>query len=302
MSTIVREQSSTAIFELSEKLMPNFEKFRKPKVYRLCGVFERKPDRQNQSEQTGDFVRPINPTYTLDSSATVFDQFEKDPLKRHKIIRNVVGVNQKTGDRNQMHFEDIVERPEFVGGILVVQPHEHGKFLFMECHPKNKSNKYRDQSKEPVFEAVEEAEALSVLDMLEKETMETDARSIALNATSDNRRAMAEAMKIEDWTSLSDKDLLLKLFERAKQHPKEFIMQSFNDEAKAKVQIRDAKKLEIVECFVSNRTWRFTDGEKESIVEYKEGEVPDDALFKFLTSTKGRSAYERMIKTMKSYL
>lgn len=304
-ATIARSESSKATFNLSQKLLPDVDKFAKgkrPKIYRLVGIHDRPIDKLNYSFGTEEHVKPINPSYILDTNETVFDQFEEDPHKMNKIIRNVVGVSQKTDKEGKPYSEERVESVEFIGGYKIVMPHEIGTFLYMECHPRNKSNKYRDVNRTPVFESVEEEEVLSVLDKLERETMKGDAYGIITKAGGSGRRAIAEAMKIQNWESKDLETLTMELYEQADKDPKTFIMNSFSDESKAKVQIRDARKLEIIECFATNKMWRFTDDDKEEICEYKEDDIPEEALHKFLISTKGRKSYEKMIEKTRRLL
>lgn len=302
MSAIQTETNiNPSTYRLSQKMMPDTKKLKKPKMYRLCKVSEAKTDRYAVSESTGMPVVPMNPMYALDSVAYVFDEYESDPFVRNKIIRNVVGSKVETQNGKPVVTEELAP-VIFENGIFMVLPNKVETYVFMERHPLNKSNKYRDTSKQPLFEAVEEAEAVALLSEFERITFMADASQIIRDAKFDDKRAMAKATGVSGWESMDAKELVISLTKKAEQDPRDFIMKSFDEESKCRVQLSDAKILGLIECFPENKTWRFTDEGKETICEYKEGDVPEEALFKFLVSNKGAEKYKALATKIKDLI
>lgn len=90
----------------------------------------------------------------MPGSYMLYDKFEPDPLKKNKLMRNLgrpsISRDKTTG--KEVIDEQIVDI-EFIAGVVKVDiDKDFRKYVFMELHPLNRTNRHRSNDNAPYFE------------------------------------------------------------------------------------------------------------------------------------------------------
>lgn len=150
---VVREDGSTprrrraVSLGLSDLILPPFTKGVIAR-YRLINRGRIDPSTKEEPVANDAFFPG---TYVL------FDKFEADPLRRQKLMKNLgredIVLNQETQKEERRYTIDPIE---FINGVLDVNIEKNYRlYVFMELHPMNKSNKFRDNSNTVEFERID---------------------------------------------------------------------------------------------------------------------------------------------------
>lgn len=130
---------------LSDMVLPPYTK-NQVAIYRIIGTEEINP-------ATGLKVDPVD---TLIPGSYIFhDPFEKDPLKKDKYMKNVIGTESYVEDGEAKVRQTIDDIVFLRGWLQVPVKDKYGLYIFMELHPNNKSNRYRASNAPMVFERVD---------------------------------------------------------------------------------------------------------------------------------------------------
>lgn len=130
---------------LSDLIMPPYTKGRVA-IYRICGA-------ESINPATGLPVEPVD--IMIPGRYILHDRFEKDPLKRDKVMKNVVGTETVVENGEEVQKE-VIEGVIFERGWLQVPiESEFNLYVFIELHSNNKSNKFRPKNAPQIFERVD---------------------------------------------------------------------------------------------------------------------------------------------------
>jgi hypothetical protein len=290
--------------QLSKKL--TVRPIKKARMYKLCRTGQ--VDTGTTNEATNQPIAMFNPTAFFEGIETIYDIGEDDPRKANKIIENVVGFKTETKDGITRSIKRI-SAIEFNNGVFMVQPKDYNTLVFMERSSNNKNNPFRDTSKSPVWEAMEEEKSNELL--LADEEMKSDSIYIAKNMGLQEARAYAQKLGMPGLERASATEIKLFLINKAKENPKDFIIESGDVKAMIKLHISDAKAFGIIVFNASKNVWeqvypepKFS-GEKriapKKIVAVKAGEIPEDVLFDFfIQAGKQNPEYIEMTKALQN--
>lgn len=292
------------INQLSLKL--TVRPIKKPRMYKLCRSGQ--IDTGTINEVTNAPAAMMNPVAFFEGIETIFDPGEEDPRKANKVIENVTGFRTETKDGITVSRKK-VESIQFNNGIFVVWPKDYNTLVFMERSTNNKNNPYRNKSKAPVWEAVEEEKTNELL--LAEEEIRIDAVHIAKGLPSQEARAYAQKLNMPGLEKATPTDIKLFLIGKAKENPKEFINESGDIKALIRLQISDAKSYGIIRFNADKSIWeqnapdpKIPTGKKtasKKIVAVKPGEVPEDVLFEFfLEGGKQKPEYVSMLEALQN--
>jgi hypothetical protein len=132
---------------LSELIIPPITKNVRA-VYKLLSSGRPDPATK-QLPEPKDAIYPA--TYTLD------DRFEPDPIRRSKLMQNLGRMRVEFDEQLQKErrMYDKVEI-EFIADLKIVDvSRNYREYVFMELHPLNASNKFRDRSIQAEFERID---------------------------------------------------------------------------------------------------------------------------------------------------
>lgn len=247
-----------------------------------------------------------------------------DPYTKKRVrLRNIVG--EKAVERNgDIRMDPEVKRVQFDhNSVITLGSDDPGTYLFMERHPRNRDNPFRDKDKTPTFYRMN-SKKKAIQDM-EHNYILADALNHVVNS---DKIELIAIWKNLDPTSKkrinpegSYESIKRDTFDLAKEKPAVVMKASSNREAKAKLQIMDAEYYNVI-MFTENeedhlipRRWMFVDGE-EDICEVSLTDNKIDGLMKYMFSLGideqkmkaeerdqkrkiGISAYQKMAERLK---
>lgn len=255
-------------------------------VYKLCDADL--VDRARVDEGTG---KPRNnqPRRNMKGEITILDPVTKKKIK----LRNIVEYKQV--ERGGMLVDDpVVKRVQFDhNSILTIGADDQGTYVFMERHPYNRDNPWRDKTREkPTFYRVN-AKKKAIQEM-EHNYILADA---LMHVSQADKVELTLIWKNLDPTSRKDinpegtfEQFKRDTFELTKRKPEIVMKASSNKRMKAKLQIMDAEYYNIINFLDvdeenpgMNRRWIFVETE-EDICEVAITDNKFDGLLNFMFS------------------
>lgn len=92
----------------------------------------------------------------MPGSYMLYDKYEPDPLKSNKLMTLLGRPKLGRNEKNEQKIEDTVLDVEFTAGMKSVNvDSEYRLYIWMELHPLNKTNRFRDHSQTPYFERID---------------------------------------------------------------------------------------------------------------------------------------------------
>lgn len=275
-------------------------------TYKLCDVDLK--DLSHIDEASG---KPKNcaPRRSMLPKATITDPF----TKRRVIIQNITGTEIKMGPDDLPREVPKIERLNFprTGALTVTYEHP-GTYSFLERHPRNRDNPFRDKSKLPLFYRVN-AKRKAITEM-ENIYLKSDALEWVKKADLTELKAIYQKLDptSQGMIGTSEFEVMRRdMFSFADRFPPLLLKASNNKEAKMKIQIMDAEFFNIIAFFDidemgvnRNRVWMFTGG-MGTICEIEINENKYDALAAYFVkkdNAEGKAAYRTMIETLKKIL
>lgn len=260
-------------------------------------------DRARVEEKTGKFQKN-NPRRSLIGTRKIYDPI----AKKQVTIQNVVSERLETmPDRTQKPVP-VVERVKIpTGGIISVTYDQIGTYQFMERHPDNRDNPFRDKSKAPTFYRVNPIKA--AIKQIEKDYVLTDALVHVREADEIELKSIYEGldksskMKVD---TTSFQTLKKGIFELAKTDPIMIMRKSKNVDVKIKIQIMEAEHLNVIifedgdSDVKSDRGWYWLDDKMTKIVDVDLTENKFDALVAHFN--KDTKTYQKMALKLKEIL
>jgi hypothetical protein len=269
---------------LSSQMLPPITK-RKVARYEVIGTNQVDP-------LTGEYI--IAPPCIIPGTFTIYDPFDQDVLKRHKLLKNVTRTELVLRDGKQV-VEEYVEDITLENGWKdVAIEKNYLQYVLLELHPLNASNKWRSSSGQ--------AAAFRRVDIDRRAWAETQAgMDLAFEAESvvvalrkpDEIIEYAHAAGIPTaGRNLDGQDSVkYDLRKFARKHPRDFFKLNKSNESAIKIAVIDAIQIGLIDYEVDKRAWFFsTDGER--IGSHLPGEEPTEALIKLFKKEDYRKHYE----------
>lgn len=282
-----RREQTIFLQGLSSEMLPPITK-RKIATYELVGKDEKDPLTGSPND--------IKPPMIIPASIMVYDPFERDPLKRHKTIKNVIGVENRLIGGVMVPHETIADI-FFDNGFKTVHiEREYLTYVILELHPLNETSRFRNKTGDKAaFRRVDvdrrkwlngttgqnlsfEAERM-VVDMIKKEDI-IDYATAARIPTA-GRMISGES----DGGGIKQD---LRVF--ARQNPREFLQLNKNNKMSIRISVMDAIELGLIEYSPDTKRWVFvTDG--ETIGTVLAGQEPTDSLISMFSKEEYKIPY-----------
>lgn len=259
---------------LSDELLPRTNKL--TAVYRLVSLGGIDP-------VTNEEIIP--PPVIIPSTYTLYDKFEKDKNRQHKVMKSISGIDHRMGKDGNMERIDIFKDIEFYGGYLMLNTKtQYNTFLFVELHPLNGSNRFRDGSKEILFERVDKIVKNTAIRMAEAD--------LAYDAEGTIRKMLPN--KVKEYSidlglpvkDIRSDDIKLNLRIWARENPREFLTSHPDSKIKATLSVLDAMSLGLLEYDRDGRKFSIFN-EESPFYTVVAGEEAQDDLVKYLVTEDG---------------
>lgn len=270
-------------------------------LYKLCDCDT--VDRSRVDEETGQ-PKQAQPRYSLyGAGINIFDRFTG---KRH-ILQNVTGIKYETmPDRTQREVPEITRVHFERNGTKSVNYTQEGTYIFMERHPRNRDNPFRDKTKKPIFYRVSNNKVVNADN--ERFMIMADTMDHIKNADLAELKAIYEALDPTAKRSVNANnfDILKRdLYQMAQKDPIAIMRCSSNKEVKMKIQLMDAEFYNIItflensEEAGSNRAWIYADGKKICNIDIATNKV--EGLIQFFENKKeeGVAEYRKILAQLK---
>lgn len=279
---------------LSRKYIPRLTR-RSTAIYQVIGMGKMKDRRLEGLDQHIDpYPIELVPTYVL------YDSDEPDLMKRDKTMTFYEGGSETVYSADPISKKQVahaipkVGSPFFgEGGQVVVNIYKnYGQYAWWELHPRNLSNKYRDQTKPPIFERVDtKFEGPHVQHI--KLDLQRDADGYVLGLKPDELIALGArlANPTVDVTR-APQELRLALRMRAKANPEEILYTNPNHSASIKIACIHALDFGVLQ-YVPEHEAYYMEGSEDPIFRVPVGSNPFEALVEFLyVEEEGQEIYK----------
>lgn len=272
---------------LTDLMMPPYTKGRVA-IYKAIGIDGKNP-------ATGLDVEPF--PVLIPGRCTIYDKFEDDPLKRDKVIENVVGTesyeeNGKIKRRNVI--EDVVMDRGF---LQVFVEKEYPLFCFMERHNMNISNPHRIHGSVAGFERVDIN--------IKAPTSQGAALDLAITAGMEIKNMNKEdvlsyAAMVKEISTAAGRpvhEIRTDLQRWAMNNPIGYYKINKNAKAAIQINILDAINFGLVEYKIDRKGYVYVETE-EVICSHTPAQEPMEELVKFLAKPEGKEWYGIILDRM----
>ncbi len=232
-----------------------------------------------------------SPAYAYNKSAhytgyfTIFDNYEKDPTKKNKILKNVTGWSTEIKDGKEV-INEIIENIVFTGqGVCIVKHTEPNKLICLTRANENESNPFRDKRIPALWKELSVTEGRKV--EIELADMSFDAELIAMRGDIIEVKSICDKVGIKTKGKQTE-DIRHDLRMFGKMNPREVLRNSKNIEAKVKIMFEDASALRLISFLDDTRNWIWEDDEA-AICAVEIGKDPEEVLIDFLLKNKEAS-------------
>lgn len=264
-----RKKRPNTSFGLTDLMLPPYTK-KQVAIYQSITKDEINP-------ATGMKVDPVD--IAIPGRYTLYDRFERDPMRKDKVIENVSGTERYVEDGEQKTrqiIEDIIlER----GWKHVPVEAKYPLYVFMELHPMNRSNKWAPKNTPKVFERVDlkfrsPAAESAQLDLV------VDAAVIIKNMNKEDIIKYAVPALIPT-TNRQIHEIRTDLTRWAMGNPIGFFKLNKNESAGIRINVIDAMNMGLLEYRHEQKAYYLTTTEEKYHV-HTAGEDPTDSIVKAL--------------------
>jgi len=285
-----RETPDTTGLTISSKLLPPITR-RRMAIYQLLSAdikFDHRvvegPNRIEPAPQE------FHPIYEL------YDPFEPVLSKRRKrmVYSNDIAVheyyntNAATIDTST---NTRVQMPQFVHGQIALDAMKNFlQYCWLELHPQNINNKYRDKEKTPKFKRID-IEFASPHIQLMKRDLAIDAERHVIGLNTEQLINLAAAFGIPSTTKPSD--MRLEMRRKAAENPKEVLFKSPDNLATSMMNVMNALDLGILDFDPDTQNYYLSD-DKNPVWTCLVGMSPLEDFAKFLITDGGQDVKEEI--------
>lgn len=278
---------------ISRKFTPRLTR-RRTAIYQLVNMKGRIDARLDGVDK---HVDP--PQYDLVPNYTFTDTDEPDLMKREKTMTFFEGGTETVYVDGPVKGKPIpmaipkIGSPAFINGQMTVNIYnQYPQYAWLELHPRNASNKWRDQGVAPIFERVDtKYDSPHVANI--RMDMKRDAETYVISLKPD--QLMNLAARLTNPTvnaNIDPQQLKLALRMRAQQNPEEILYTNPDNLGSIKIACIHALDLGSLTYVPENEAY-YMEGE-EPIFQVPVGSNPFEALVEFFNSHEGREAYQEL--------
>jgi hypothetical protein len=233
-----------------------------------------------------------------------YDLGEGDPSRRSIIMRNLTGkpgteINPNTGKE-----ETVPNASGYIdfhrGTTQCDTVKEFIKYVFLELHPLNKSNRFRDQKIPPVFERTDIIAVRTFMMDTAEMDMARDAEDTVLAMNKETVVAFAASANIptmDNGRARAPGEIKHDLRVYARNSPKAFFSLSGNTKAAVRSNVIDLKVLGLIEFDPDKSRW-YDFNTDQTIHIVPRGEDPTMSLVEVLNDPENIEMYEALIKLL----
>lgn len=260
-------------------------------IYRLLSVGDFDP-------LTNEEVLP--PPAIIDSTYTLFDKFEEDPNGKHKIMRCIGGIDYVyNGQTKKNERVETLKTIMFEGGYLTINTlTDFNTFVFVDLHPRNKSNRFRNNYPnlgEPIFERVDK-EYKNANTRLAEADLSLDAELAIRKMEYKDVKQYSEALGLTI-LNLRPEDVKLNLRTFARENPRKFLSTHPDKKIIVRLNVLDALSLGIIEYDADGRSFKIYD-ETEPFFKVLVGKEAEPDLIDYLCTEDGESDLKEIRKLL----
>ncbi len=273
---------------LSDLIMPPYTKGRTA-IYRICGAEELNP-------ATGLKVEPVD--VMVPGRYTLYDKFEKDPLKKDKTMKNIVGTERYVDDGEEK-IREVIDDVLFTRGWLQVPVEsDFPLYVFMELHPNNATNKHRQSNAPKIFERIDIQHRSPAYQGAALELSVDAGSEILKKMTKEDVLAYAAAVKeISTSANRPIHEIRTDLARWAMNNPIPYFQLNKNAKAAIQINILQAIDFGIIGYRVDKRGYCDLETDEVFCV-HTAAEEPMDRLVKFLASEEGKERYQVILSRL----
>lgn len=266
-------------------------------TFELVNMAKKEPGREE----------PVTPDYVaISEKENIFDPDANDGYGKNVMLMNVISYETRNREDGTSYEKPMLKKPAFIKGQMVVGHEDNNTYIFMMRSKKNIDNPFRGKGgrrvfriadkKKEVFDALHEEDIQYSATKLIRESDWNVLRSIAMKLNQSPDRRHHVQYNPDDLQGLK-----LQLIQKTKSFPKNIILASGDNIAKARVYIGDAITFKILLWVETTRTWTLWDN---NAVKDKSTDIltvdPNldkiDALIDHFRTDEGRIAYGAIAK------
>lgn len=229
------------------------------------------------------------PTYQFE------DRGEEDlGLKRKTMVytNDIITYNKAKTLSPKDITELQLDIPTFINGQLVVDCWGNFiKYVWLELHPQNQTNKWRDKTRKPEFKRVDIEYVSPHLHLL-KMDLAADSEDMVRRMDPKSLINLAAAFGIP--SSLSVSEMRLDLRQRARLNPEEVMFKSPDKSHANLLNIISGIKMGVVDYDPNKQEYYFPDDEEPFFIIPLDTSNPLEAVAQYLATSEGKNACDRL--------
>lgn len=284
--------------DLSEQMLPPITR-KTTAIYQLIGVDaggHTTDKRIDASDSVAARIVDVS-DHELHHTYTIYDRFDENFGNRSKVVTYFEGIQRVTykdpiTGEMKADVRQKVGTPKFTRGQAVVDiMKNYHQYLWWELHPGNKTNKFRDKTKAPMFERVDMQHHSPNFDQIRTE-IKIDAMNYVRGLSADKAMDLAAALNIPTFRE-QPSSIKQALYIKAEADPEMVMFKSPNKAISVAVSIMRAMDLGIIDYDASRKQYFFAQDNKTPIWQVPLDESPVLSLAKYLID-EGREVREKM--------
>lgn len=280
---------------LSRPYVPRITR-RRTAIYQLVNYKNRLDKRLQGPDQ---HVDP--PVWSLSPVYTITDNHEPDLMKREKTLTFYEGGSETVYIKDPVTNKSVpqaipkVGDPVFNNGQIVVNIYnQYPQYAWFELHPRNASNKFRNQTLPPIFERVDTKFESPHIQSVRLD-LQREAEGYVIDLKPD--KLMNLASRLTNPTinpNMPPQELRLALRMRAKANPEEVLYMNPDNVTSVKIATIHALDFGVIQYVPENEAY-YMDEDNEPVFTVPAGNKPFDALIIFLYSDpEGKKVFEEI--------
>lgn len=242
------------------------------------------------------------PPYDLPPTYPFFDVGEQDFSRANKMMKNVVRstvrqVRQHDGTIKPQ-LEEELEYVSFVNGHKLVNiQSEYMLYAFLELHPLNESNKFRDRSKKMWFRRTDFDYKSTHVQMLQMDLLaEADRYVVKLTDKEVINLAAAMTNPTIPVINVPTTEIRYNLRLRARNNPEEVLYKSPDKKASAQIDVIHACEMGVLEYVPEKNAFFLTGDDQNPIFEVQMDANPMADLARHLSSPDAQDDYAAIME------
>jgi hypothetical protein len=277
---------------ISEQMLPPITR-KKIATYEVMAFSKKDP-----LVKEGDATIDPSPVI-LPGRYSIHDRYEKDLANAIKVIQNVVGkerldVRNPITGKNESQMVDNIEDIIMENGFLTVNMEtEYMKYVFMELHPMNATNKWRDQAKQGAVFRRQDFQYQSNVSRMFDMDLAMDAEKMVLKFEKDEVMGYAAAFGMPT-VGRPIHEIRYDLRIIARQDPKKLMFQAQDHYAAVRINVKDAMDWGLIDYVPEKMSYFFAADYVNPIHTVAVGEDPQESLAQFCLTEEGDAPYSEI--------